>query len=66
LKQKGIETLVHYPIPPHRQRCYPEWNSLSLPITEKICREELSIPCNEAMTDEEALAVIEALNAFML
>lgn len=65
LKQKGIETLVHYPIPPHQQHCYPEWNSLSLPVTEKICREELSIPCNEAMTDDEALAMIEALNAFM-
>lgn len=64
LKQKGIETLVHYPIPPHRQRCYPEWNSLSLPITERICREELSIPCNEAMTDEDITRIIALLNAF--
>ena len=64
LKQQDIETLVHYPIPPHQQRCYREWNSLSLPVTEQICREELSIPCNEAMTDDEVAAVIEALNTF--
>lgn len=61
----GIETEIHYPIPPHHQRCYREWNSRSLPLTEQICREELSLPCNEAMTDEEALQVVEALNAFI-
>ena len=61
----GIETEIHYPIPPHHQRCYREWNSQSLPLTEQICREELSLPCNEAMTEEEALQVVEALNAFI-
>ena len=61
----GIETEIHYPIPPHHQRCYREWNSRSLPLTEQICREELSLPCNEAMTEEEALQVVEALNAFI-
>ncbi len=61
----GIETEIHYPIPPHHQRCYREWNSRSLPLTEQICREELSLPCNEAMTDEEALQIVEALNAFI-
>lgn len=61
----GIETEIHYPIPPHHQRCYREWNSRSLPLTEQICREELSLPCNEVMTDEEALQVVEALNAFI-
>lgn len=64
LKEKGIETQIHYPIPPHRQRCYQEWNHLSFPITEQISREELSLPCNEAMTDEEALRIVEALNSF--
>ena len=65
LLQHGIETQIHYPIPPHHQRCYREWDSRSLPLTEQICREELSLPCNEAMTDEEALQVVEALNAFI-
>ena len=61
----GIETEIHYPIPPHKQRCYQEWNTMSLPISEQISREELSLPCNEAMTEEEALQVVEALNAFI-
>ena len=64
LKDNGIETLIHYPIPPHRQRCYSEWSTLSLPITEQISEQELSIPCHQAMTDGEAEAVITALNRF--
>ena len=62
LAEKGIETLVHYPIPPHKQRCYEAWNTLSLPVTEQISAQELSIPCHQAMTDEEVEAVISALN----
>ena len=64
LKQQGIETQIHYPIPPHKQRCYQEWNTMSLPVSEQISREELSIPCNETMSDDEALKVVEALNSF--
>ena len=64
LKDNGIETLIHYPIPPHRQRCYREWSTLSLPITEQISEQELSIPCHQAMTDGEVEAVITALNRF--
>ena len=64
LKDNGIETLIHYPIPPHRQRCYSEWSALSLPITEQISEQELSIPCHQAMTDGEVEAVITALNRF--
>ncbi len=64
LKDNGIETLIHYPIPPHRQRCYREWSTLSLPITEQISEQELSIPCHQAMTDREVEAVITALNRF--
>ncbi len=64
LKDNGIETLIHYPIPPHRQRCYSEWSTLSLPITEQISEQELSIPCHQAMTDGEVEAVITALNRF--
>ena len=64
LREKDIQTQIHYPIPPHRQRCYAEWNHLSFPITEQISRTELSLPCNEAMTEAEMLQVVDALNAF--
>lgn len=62
LHQKGIETMVHYPIPPHRQACFKAWNRLKLPITERIAQTELSLPCNQAMTDEEVETVIRAIN----
>jgi dTDP-4-amino-4,6-dideoxygalactose transaminase len=60
----GVETEIHYPIPPHKQLCYSAWNSLSFPITERIHREELSIPCNPAMSNEEADHVADLLNSF--
>lgn len=64
LKEKGIGTLIHYPIPPHLQQCYPIWNKLQLPVTERLAQQELSIPLNPTMTDEEAIYVVEALNSF--
>ena len=64
LADNGVETQIHYPIPPHKQRCYSEWNHLSLPITELIHAQELSIPCHQAMTDEEQTHIIALLNAF--
>ena len=64
LKQNDIQTLIHYPIPPHRQACYREWNSLSLPITESIHEQELSLPISPVMTDAEVGAVIDAVNRF--
>lgn len=64
LADNGVETQIHYPIPPHRQRCYPELHYLSLPVTEQIHREELSIPCHQAMTDHEVTCIIDLLNAF--
>ena len=66
LLDNGIETEIHYPIPPHKQRCYPEWHRLSFPITERIHAQELSIPCNPAMTDEEACHIADLLNSFKL
>lgn len=63
LHSKGIGTMIHYPIPPHQQECYKEWNSLSFPITEQIHREELSIPLNQSMTEEEVDYIIEAVNS---
>ena len=64
LSANGIETQIHYPIPPHQQRCYKAWNHLSLPITEQIHAQELSIPCHQAMTDEDVNRIINLLNAF--
>ena len=64
LKEKDVQTLIHYPIPPHRQRCYAEWRDLSLPVTERIHREELSLPCNQTMSDDETGQIIGLLNRF--
>lgn len=64
LAGKGVGTMIHYPIPPHKQDCYKEWNNLSLPVTERIHREELSIPCNPYMTNEDVETVVLALNEY--
>ena len=65
LKNEGIETLIHYPIAPHRQEALKEYSHMSLPVTEKIHSEELSLPCNPAMSNEEVTHVIEAANRFI-
>ena len=66
LSDNGVETQIHYPIPPHKQRCYNfQLNHLSLPITEKIHAQELSIPCHQALTKEEVDLVIDLLNGFI-
>ena len=62
LAKNGVETQIHYPIPPHKQRCYKEWSHLSLPITEQIHAQELSIPCHQAMTPADATVIVNLLN----
>lgn len=64
LTENGIQTLIHYPIPPHKQQAYHEYNHLSFPITEKIHEEVLSLPVSPVMEDEEVRKVIEVLNKF--
>lgn len=64
LKQNGIETLVHYPVPPHKQKALKNWNHLSFPITEKIHNEVLSLPISPIMTNDEVDFVIEILNQY--
>lgn len=64
LKDNGVGTLIHYPIPPHRQECYPELAHYSLPITEKLAQEELSIPIGPAISLEEAAEVVSLINRF--
>ena len=62
LVENGVETQIHYPIPPHQQRCYKEWSHLSLPITEQIHTQELSLPCHQAMTPADATVIVNLLN----
>lgn len=64
LLNQGIQTMIHYPIPPHRQQCYADMGLMSLPITERIHREELSLPLNPTLQQEEIEQIIEAANSF--
>lgn len=64
LKEHDIQTLIHYPIPPHKQKGYAEYNTLSLPITEKIHQEVLSLPIGPTMTDEEVLFICNTIAKF--
>lgn len=64
LKNNGVGTLIHYPIPPHKQECYKEYAHYSLPITEKIAAEELSIPIGPCIKEEEAAEVVSIINSF--
>lgn len=65
LTQKGIQTQIHYPIPPYKQKAYKEYNHLTFPVAEKIARTELSIPLNQSLTEEEITYIISSLNQFV-
>jgi len=62
LADKEIQTLIHYPIPPHKQECYKEWNNFTFPLTEQIHREELSLPMSPTLTNEQVQYVIKMIN----
>jgi len=64
LTNNEIQSLIHYPIPPHKQKAYEEWKNLSFPITEKIHEEVLSLPISPVMSDDEISKVIDVLNKF--
>lgn len=64
LADHGIQTLIHYPIPPHKQEAYKEWGHLRFPITEEIHGTILSLPISPILKDEEVSEVIRAVNAF--
>ncbi|WP_289739816.1 DegT/DnrJ/EryC1/StrS family aminotransferase [uncultured Duncaniella sp.] len=66
LTDNGVQTIIHYPIPPHKQECYKDWNSWSFPITEKIHAEELSLPVSPVITDEEVNEVIRLINKWQV
>lgn len=64
LTENDIGTNIHYPIPPHKQECYKEWNGISLPVTEKIHEQELSLPMSPCLTDSQVEWVIDVINKF--
>jgi dTDP-4-amino-4,6-dideoxygalactose transaminase len=64
LKQNDIETLIHYPVPPHQQKALSAWQSLSFPITEAIHREVLSLPMSPVLTAAEVSHIIQTLNSY--
>ncbi|MBQ5871805.1 MAG: DegT/DnrJ/EryC1/StrS family aminotransferase [Bacteroidaceae bacterium] len=58
--------MVHYPLPPHKQQAYGEWNDRTYRISERIHREILSLPMSPVMSDEEVRRVVDVLNAYSL
>jgi len=66
LVENGVQTLIHYPIPPHKQGCYTAWNDKSFAVTEKIHNEELSLPISQVMTIEECKIVAKVITDFYI
>ena len=64
LEANGVGTVIHYPIPPHKQECYKEWESMSLPQTEYIADHELSLPIGPSIKKDEVAKVVALINAF--
>ena len=64
LLENGIQTIIHYPIPPHKQEAYKEWNDVSFPISESMHEEVLSLPISPVMSSDEVSKVISVLNAY--
>ncbi len=64
LKAHKIETMIHYPIPPHKQKAYSNYGDLSLPVTEKLAQEVLSLPINSLLTKQEVAYIIQTINDF--
>ena len=64
LEQNGVGTVIHYPIAPHKQECYKEWNHMSFPITERIANEELSLPIGPAISMDDVAEVVRLINEF--
>jgi dTDP-4-amino-4,6-dideoxygalactose transaminase len=66
LSEEGIQTLIHYPIPPHQQNAYVKWSTLKYPMTEAIHQQVLSLPVSPVMTDEQVEVVINTCNRFKM
>ncbi|WZL88713.1 DegT/DnrJ/EryC1/StrS family aminotransferase [Salinimicrobium sp. 3283s] len=66
LEKRGIQTLVHYPIPPHKQLAFREWNHLNFPVTEKMHETNLSLPLGPTLDNSEVSKIINCLNEFSI
>lgn len=66
LDQKGVGTVIHYPIAPHKQECYKEWNNMSFPITEYIAEHEISLPIGPSIALDEVAHVVDLINAIQV
>ena len=64
LEDNGVQALIHYPVPPHKQKAYKEWNGKCFPVTEKIHREVLTLPMSSVLTEDEVGRVIDLLNKY--
>ena len=64
LTKHGVETLIHYPIPPHKQNAYKEWNNQSYPISEQIHDEVLSLPISGVQSFEDTMKIVQVLNEY--
>ena len=64
LTKHEIQTLIHYPIPPHQQQAYAQWNLQSKPVTEMIHQQVLSLPLDPTMSDEQVQQIITVMNGF--
>ncbi|WP_407477834.1 DegT/DnrJ/EryC1/StrS family aminotransferase [Elizabethkingia anophelis] len=64
LTENGVQTVIHYPIPPHKQKAYAEWNEMVYPLSEKIHNEVLSLPISPVMSKDEITKIIEIINKF--
>ncbi len=64
LEKNGVGTVIHYPIAPHKQECYKEWNAMSLPITEYIADHELSLPIGPSISLDDVKQVVNLINRF--
>ena len=66
LAEHGVQTLIHYPIPPHKQQAYKAWNNLNLPISEQIHAQVLSLPIGPTLSMDEAKQVVQLCNGFQI
>lgn len=64
MSSNNIQTMIHYPIPPHKQEAYKEWNNLVFSISEKIHAEVVSLPISPVMEMEEVMQVVEVVNEY--
>ena len=64
LYNQGINTLIHYPVPPHKQKAFSEWNHLSYPVTERIHNEVLSIPLSPCLPKKDQIRIVDAINNY--